>query len=103
MRCDAYRERTAMKMVNAAFSKSVSCTSIERNSTRQPMPLLGAGAALAAEEGAAEAEEAEEDAGVAGAGAGAGAAAAAFASFASACEAGENGGGLKRTVCQFVD
>ena len=31
------RETRTMKTVKAAFSKSVSCTSIERNSTRQPI------------------------------------------------------------------
>merc|ERR550514_708006 len=31
------REMRTMKLTNAAFSKSVICTSIDRNSTRQPM------------------------------------------------------------------
>lgn len=37
------RERRTMNTAKAAFSKSVSCTSMVRNSTRQPMGELGGG------------------------------------------------------------
>lgn len=37
------RERRTMKTANAAFSKSVICTSMLRNSTRQPMGEFGGG------------------------------------------------------------
>ena len=54
LKCKMARESRTMKTANAAFSKSVICTSIGRNSTRQPIGEFA-------------------------------------------------GGGLKRSVCQFVD
>jgi hypothetical protein len=41
--CRIARESSTMKTANAAFSKSVGCTSIERNSTRQPIGELAGG------------------------------------------------------------
>ena len=37
LKCKMARDSRTMKTANAAFSKSVSCTSIGRNSTRHPM------------------------------------------------------------------
>jgi hypothetical protein len=100
----SYRESKAMNIVNAAFSKSVSCTSIDRNSTRHPMPLplplplplllaLAFALPLVAEEGTDVEPEAEADAVVA---------VVADAGVAAAGGVG-SGGGLNRTVCQLVD
>ena len=43
LKCRMARESRTMKTANAAFSKSVSCTSMGRNSTRQPMGEFAGG------------------------------------------------------------
>ena len=78
-------DTSTTKTVNAAFSKSVSCTSIERNSTRQPIcaPDWASGSALSpSDEDALPAE---------------------VFRFFFFGDLEMRGGGFQRRVCQLVD